>query len=403
MRIGMAMAGDAGGDGRDVALDAVRGLAAATVVAYHGIMAFLPGQCGYLVDLVRPGSLPTTPFYGPLNGSAAVIVFFVLSGFVLASPTLRYGDAGRAASSALRRFPRLALPVLLSTLLAWIPFALGAYRTDEAAALSGSPWLATFGEASSWPFDTGLAHALSDGLWRTLLMGDHDFNPALWTMRAELLGSLAVLAAAAALAPGPSVRKAVLWLACLACAATMDLASLTAFAAGAALAGVLASRGSGLSLGAGVAACVCALLLLGLNDAQEMPGRIAAALPGELDAGMAKTLAHVLAGMLLVGAAATCAPLAKVLSRRPLAYLGEVSLPLYLVHVPVTFSLGAWCYVALHPLLPPTAAGVAATLASFLASLALAAPLARLDRAWVRSLRRLPRAAIRRRAWPRAA
>ncbi len=390
-------------DGRDAGLDGIRGLAAATVVAYHGIMAFLPGHCGYLVDLVRPGSLALTAFYGPLNGSAAVIVFFVLSGYVLALPTFGTGDAGRAADSAARRVPRLALPVLLATLLAWLPFALGAYRTEEAAALSGSPWLATFGEAEPWPFDTGLAHALADGLWRTLLLGDHQFNPALWTMRAELLGSLAVLAAAAASVPGPAARKAALWIAALASVATLELAPFLAFAAGAALAAALARGTRGLPLPAGLAACAVALLLLGVNDAQDVPARLAAALPGELDAGMAKTLAHVLAGVLLVGAAAKCAPLAVALSRQPFAYLGRVSLPLYLVHLPVTFSLGTWFYVAVAPSLPHLAAGVAAILVSLGTSLALATPLAYLDRSWVRFLRRLRFTAIRRRALPRAA
>ncbi|MCB5945016.1 acyltransferase family protein [Acidocella sp. KAb 2-4] len=104
--------------GKLVPLEAMRGTAAAVVVLYHVILAFTAkgvtsqpatGHAG--LDLLLQFLL------GLVNGSAAVAVFFVLSGFLVSLPFARSRNPARIAASVLKRWPRLAGLTMLGCLL----------------------------------------------------------------------------------------------------------------------------------------------------------------------------------------------------------------------------------------------------------------------------------------------
>ena len=74
------------------------------------------GICTYAYGLVGPTkawSLSGTPLFALVNGSAAVVVFFVLSGFVLTYRAIESDDTSRLWLGAARRWPRLAAPVIV--------------------------------------------------------------------------------------------------------------------------------------------------------------------------------------------------------------------------------------------------------------------------------------------------
>src|SRR5271166_2313503 len=119
------------------ALDAVRGVAALAVVTHHCVLA------GLIV--IPAGAWTAATRYTPLhlfvNGRAAVILFFVLSGFVL-SVSL---ENARAAYPpfAIRRFCRIYLPYAAMVLIS----ALASVLTVPLAAPAGA-WLShLWGEA----------------------------------------------------------------------------------------------------------------------------------------------------------------------------------------------------------------------------------------------------------------
>jgi peptidoglycan/LPS O-acetylase OafA/YrhL len=62
-----------------IELEALRGLAAVVVLFHHFMLGFTPRLHGMLYP-EQPYSLFGTPAFAFVNGSAAVIVFFVLSG-----------------------------------------------------------------------------------------------------------------------------------------------------------------------------------------------------------------------------------------------------------------------------------------------------------------------------------
>lgn len=99
--------------GRIDVLDSLRGAAALTVLLWH-CFTFLNYDAR-----MHMGWLLLTPLRVLINGPAAVTVFFVLSGFVLALPFLRVG-APRYTAFVLRRCCRICLPYYAALVLAMV-------------------------------------------------------------------------------------------------------------------------------------------------------------------------------------------------------------------------------------------------------------------------------------------
>lgn len=95
---------------RYLELDALRGLAAVCVVYYHFKMAFDP------VDNVVPIQIIVIRHL--LAGHQSVILFFVLSGFVLSIPLFKTAKFSYR-SYLVRRFCRIYLPFLGALILSW--------------------------------------------------------------------------------------------------------------------------------------------------------------------------------------------------------------------------------------------------------------------------------------------
>jgi len=163
-------------------LDGLRGLAALVVVACH-LLSTLPG-IGHVVydERSRPlNSAETWAVFSPLhllwNGTPAVHVFFVLSGFVLVLPFTKPGRGKGWASYYLKRLLRLYLPAWASLALA---VALIALIPRTPSPLQSS-W------ADMYVVDPALWRAARDGL---LLLGASTVNTPLWTLRWEVWFSL---------------------------------------------------------------------------------------------------------------------------------------------------------------------------------------------------------------------
>jgi peptidoglycan/LPS O-acetylase OafA/YrhL len=103
-------------------LDGLRGVAALVVVACH-VVSTLPGTGGVFSDRsVGLNAAEAGAVFSPLhllwNGTPAVHVFFVLSGYVLVLPFTRPGAVRNRAQYYARRFFRLYLPARASLAVA---------------------------------------------------------------------------------------------------------------------------------------------------------------------------------------------------------------------------------------------------------------------------------------------
>ena len=163
-------------------LDGLRGIAALVVVACH-VMSTLPG-IGNAVNDNRTAELSTAEWwavFSPLhvlwNGTPAVHVFFVLSGFVLVLPFTRPGAARSWAQYYAKRFFRLYLPAWASLAVA---VALIAMIPRTASPLQSS-W------ADMYVIDPSVGQIFKDGL---LLLSASTINTPLWSLKWEVLFSL---------------------------------------------------------------------------------------------------------------------------------------------------------------------------------------------------------------------
>lgn len=339
--------------GRYAYLDGLRGVAALTVVLCHFVLAFQPallsGKAGQGAAAAGTG-LARTPLVLFWSPDCAVHVFFVLSGFVLSS-AMAGQPAGRqlARLGALlvRRWVRLAGPILGSSLLAWGVIQAGWLRNTPAAALNGSDWLAMpFGwlawQANSLPVLVG------QSLWGIFATATHWWNPALWTMPVEFWGSAGLFAACTALRPAPGwVRVAVL---------AAGLVGLARFNAGGFAIGALLWEGRALLARPGLLAwwggawAFAGGVLLG-GAPYDMLGTPYWPAFVWASSWVAEPLlvAHRVGAALLVAAALSWPPLQWALTRRALLALGRVSFMVYLCHIIVLCSLASGLVVWLTP------------------------------------------------------
>src|SRR5262249_358719 len=124
------------------------------------------------------------------NGQAAVVFFFVLSGYVLTIGALRTANLQPILLGAIKRWPRLPRAVLLVVLVSWSLWQLGLFRHVEGAQVTGSGWLEHFANGYPPPHEVlTFGSALRQGSWATFLTGEHFYDSVLWTMRVEFFGS----------------------------------------------------------------------------------------------------------------------------------------------------------------------------------------------------------------------
>lgn len=150
-------------------LDALRGLAALTVVFHHCFRAFENTNDGLLWWLDK------TPFRLLVSGRPAVILFFVLSGFVLA---LSLEGGMKYRDFIIRRLCRIYLPFAFSIGLAALLYA----ATDHNVLAGYTPWFSR-SEPLTWPLLAG----------HFLMYGDapnSSLNPVMWSLVYELRISL---------------------------------------------------------------------------------------------------------------------------------------------------------------------------------------------------------------------
>ena len=344
-------------------LDALRGVAAVIVLVHHVSMTAPSISAAYSssanVAVFSPAWWVTlSPLKILFAGPEFVLVFFVLSGFVLVlSPLRRFPWTRRAAPSAAggpdggdsaapvagydwlayypRRIVRLAIPVIVSVVLA----ALWILIVPRTVTGDGGAWMAKQGSP-----DLGIGNLLRE-VSIVGYTGRPDVNPPLWSLAWEMWFSL-LLPVGVILAVATR-RWTLAWVAALLATSTTGyllgiepLMYLPAFGLGALLAanhGALLARTTRLARRPGGTLVCAALTVLGLllligywllrpvltepwNDVA-----LALRVPG---------------AALIVASVALWPPVQRMLSGRLLAWLGTISFSLYLVHFPVVVTFG---------------------------------------------------------------
>ena len=182
---------------RFMELEGLRGVAAIAVVIYHALVIFYPAMfygIGHPLAPVAHGQFESVVFGTPvgvlMSGVFAVSIFFVLSGFVLSIGFFQTRRIEIVQKLAIKRYLRLMLPALASIMIVFVLLSLHLHESKA------STELITQSGASStlWQFEPNIFVALNQGLWQifTTTLDARHYNPVLWTMQYEFIGSFLV-------------------------------------------------------------------------------------------------------------------------------------------------------------------------------------------------------------------
>jgi len=367
--------------GRLPQLEAVRGLAAIIVVAWHFVWAFAPWEIGSVAGLPNGSGILGNPLLAAVDGPAAVALFFVLSGFVVPLGFLRSGRTQIVLHAAGKRWLRLAGLSVLSVLLSYLLFRFGLFRFHAAGRITHSAWLASYGGGDPHgTLNPSLADALREGLVSAFVRKSDTYLPVLWTMRHELLGSFVCLGIALAIGSARPVAAAGTLLLALLLSPLLD-PWLIPFVAGTALAWLVCRYGVRLHWLVAIAGIVTGLYLFGYLQPR---GAYAAFSVVQDSAGYRydRILVHTAGGLLIMLALVANKPLGHALTIRPLMLLGRLSFPIYLFHFPLLCSLACGLFLLLQPHAPyAVALGLVAAL-YLPVVLAVGFLFARIDEIW---------------------
>ena len=333
-----------------MALEGLRGVAAVVVILFHIMMIFFPGLIDGVGAYSSPGlqnaafehSIYGSPLNALLSGTFSVSIFFVLSGFVLTIGFFQTKDANIIKRLAAKRYLRLMLPALAAVLLAYILLKLGAneYRI-QAANATHSIWL-----SSLWNLIPHLSEAFSQGVYTVFSTGVTTYNPALWTLQWEMIGSFIVFGSALLFA---DIKHR--WIIYLALLFIFSSTWLLGFIFGMALADVYSLNSKPLNRIPRqfiYVAAIVGVVLAGIPS-HEMVGPIYTRLYLNFFSPSQNQSFYTAVGAILVVMAILQSPvLSRFFSHKKISILGKYTYSMYLVHMPILFSVCTSLFLALH-------------------------------------------------------
>ncbi|MBB4042180.1 peptidoglycan/LPS O-acetylase OafA/YrhL [Microvirga flocculans] len=334
---------------KDQSLEGLRGLASLAVVLAHFLFVFFP----YLSNNMRPypNAKPKTvidawlvypPFSLSYAADAAVLVFFVLSGYVLTAKFYAKNDIELFESAAVRRYFRLALPALASVLFAWLLLKADFMGNQMARVLNTAGWPIHY-----YTEKVSLDYAVFIGLIGAPFFGNTALNGPLWSLQVELIGSI-LLFACYALFGRRSLLMTVVWF--------VFFANILGGRSPAVLNYVAILLGSLLHPIAGwlrrnpwvsTSLVVLGLIAVSYDNSPRFTLLRVISLPNFQPYGPDfnqdhRIFWHSLGAVFLVSGVIGARWFAALLASRIPTYLGRISFAIYLLHMPLIMSLAFW-------------------------------------------------------------
>jgi peptidoglycan/LPS O-acetylase OafA/YrhL len=302
----------AGGATRFRFLDGLRGWAAVNVLFHHIFIDGLPPDA-----LMADRMIWARAFF--LNGTMAVCIFFVVSGFSLSIRYLETGDERGLARIAFGRYFRLAIPIFTICAITYLLMVAGMIPPAGQRPAPLNEYL---------QFTPDAGGLLSFSLFKVFVAysDTETYDPPLWTMSYEFFGSFMVFAILAVMRAG-KLRTVVFGVLFLALALWQSFYAL--FVGGILLADIFRQdmfQNFGTEKRANlIGGALCAggiILSLFLKPWFGLP--------------------YIGSAMLLVAGVAFCGPVREFFESRLSEFLGKISYPLYLVQATVIYAFSLW-------------------------------------------------------------
>ena len=309
-------------------IDGLRGVFALCVIFDH-------------YDLIFYQNLPQDLYFYSVN----VCGFFVITGFVLSYRYWQDKNPARLTSAALRRYFRLTATPFIAILLVYFLLKFHLIFLHELPKFISLPeWVTAF-----YNFEPSLRSALYEGLWGMYFsysQGD-SYNPVLWTMQYELKGSFMALAFLALF--GRLENRTPVYLIFALVTILVDVTYFS-FLFGVWLSDRLAAENNSVpKLGALGNFLVFTVLVAGIFFAYYASGisvydKINFPIFGVLRIHPA-VFYHAAGAAIIIFAVSRAEVLRKFFSLKFLTRAGSYSFSLYVLHIPILFSVGGFVFL----------------------------------------------------------
>ena len=319
-------------------VEGIRGVACFMVVLSHLSLTFFPFLHGFIGKAGDShsiqGLIHNSPFGFLYSGTAAVYIFFVLSGYILSYVALKNSHQ-KILSMSLKRYPRLMIPAVVSCVFAYL--LLTFMQTDKSML---APWINKYGN-----FDYSLTGAVYSGTLESFVRGRSLYNPILWTMQIELMGSFLVFGLCY-LVP---YKKPLIF--------TISFIMILLVATGVQL--ISANLGLGLIsfiighlfylYGRHVSSSLSLLLLIiGLYLAGTHNDSLSYVPITSIIGSKSYAFGNFFSGIMIVYAILFSDSLNALFSKKLFIFMGKVSFSVYLIHVPIISTVGVFTFNVLH-------------------------------------------------------
>lgn len=333
-------------------IDGLRGIACILVFVNHFLMAFYPASY-FGADAPSHFANGLDSFYAQSflsvfsNGNFWVCVFFVISAFIISYKILRKSDENaeqyRASLSngLIKRYPRLMLPVFVVCLLILSASWLGLFVNNAAAQITGSSLM-----LGRYEYRLSVYDLLTSAFVKIWFFSDETFSNSFWMLSTLFLGGF--LSNILSIMAGRKNRRMLFlygFFALLCIAA--DSLYLT-FVLGTSLAYIVVRyeallvriRSSFFSK-----IFMFFLLLLGLFIGGYPSGIVPTnyyRFLNHLPASLTPTnFYHMIGAFFVISAIVFLPQIQKILSVKPILFLGDVSFAVYLFNLPFIFSFSS--------------------------------------------------------------
>ena len=332
---------------RNTWIDGLKGIACFQVFFNHFMCSVYPAYYMSGDQPVHTNGFEKWLAYSPLNmlfeGEMFVAIFCLVSGIFLTYKVMKLkDDRGSLSEIIVGRYFRLVLPVVPVGILVFIFNRIGLFTNVAASAVTGSKWLGSF-----YDKPIGFFSMLASVFIKTWFYGDDMISTAFWMLPQMFIGSfLAILLGAVY---WRMKKKAVFVYAfvCLALIPRHDY--VLVFAIGAIFAWMMnedcidflkkIDPSGNLSIICGVAMVLMGHLVAGYPIQLEPQG-----IYRYMNCGF-NDLWRVIGGVLLVFGVWNVPLFQKILSVKPLKFMGENCYEFYLIHIPILFSAGTGMFL----------------------------------------------------------
>lgn len=170
-------------------IDGLKGIASILIVLHHFILAFIPALyygSSVQYNLYRyEGLLADSPLLFLLGGHFLVNLFLLLSGLVLSLQVYRTNTVQELFINLIKRYLRLALPVFVISLLVYFMLRYGLFYNNQLANSTGSPWLTFYYDAP-----LSLKSVFETSFYTVWFVGNDAYSTAFWMLTHLFYGSL---------------------------------------------------------------------------------------------------------------------------------------------------------------------------------------------------------------------